>query len=67
MTREEFETKRTENINRFHEMQTDSRNRAEELEGKPGKIAAVMRFLNSVLGRMAKSAENQIKNAKYKQ
>ena len=51
MTREEFETKR----------------RAEELEGKPGKIAAVMRFLNSVLGRMAKSAENQMKNAKYKQ
>ena len=67
MTREEFETKRAENINRFHEMHVDSKNRAKELEDKPGKIAAVMRFLNSVLGGMAKSAENQIKNAKYKQ
>ena len=66
MTRDEFESKRAENLDRLAEIRETSSARNEEYKNKenPSGFDKVLRFLNSFVGAMAKSAENTMRNMK---
>lgn len=64
MTREEFEAKRSEGLSRCQEWQENAKARDEKYQDKSDGFSTAMRFLNSIVGGMAKSMERQLKNMK---
>ena len=66
MTRDEFESKRAENLDRLAEIRKTSSARNEEYKNNenPSGFDKVLHFLNSFVGAMAKSAENTMRNMK---
>mgnify|MGYP001771756878 CR=1 FL=1 len=66
MTRDEFESKRAENLDRLAEIRETSSTRNEEYKNKeiPSGFDKVLHFFNSFVGTMAKSAENTMRNMK---